>query len=75
MATPYELRFQILEMAQGFLSDNYSRAECSMHQAWDLARDDGTANMKLWKEIQPETYTVDDIKEKASEFYEFVQRK
>jgi hypothetical protein len=31
--------------------------------------------MKLWNELQPETYTVDDIKKKAVELYEFVEKK
>ena len=52
-------------------NDNYARSENMMYQAWDLAREQGEANMKLWKELQPKSYTIDDIKKKASELYEF----
>ena len=75
MSNPFELRFKLLEMAQSYLNDNYVRSESMMHQAWDLAKQQGDANMKLWKELQPESYTIDDIKKKASELYEFVEKK
>ena len=75
MSNPFELRFKLLEMAQSYLNDNYIRSEAMMHQAWDLAKQQGDANMKLWKELQPESYTIDDIKKKASELYEFVEKK
>ena len=75
MSNPFELRFKLLEMAQSYLNDNYVRSETMMHQAWDLAKQQGDANIKLWKELQPESYTIDDIKKKASELYEFVEKK
>jgi len=31
--------------------------------------------MKLWNELQPESYSIEDIKKKASELYEFVEKK
>tara|TARA_Y100000004_G_C8955910_1_gene430810 strand:- start:4802 stop:5029 length:228 start_codon:yes stop_codon:yes gene_type:complete len=75
MSNPFELRFKLLEMAQGYLNDNYARSEAMMNQAWELAKETGDANMKLWKELQPESYSIDDIKKKASELYEFVEKK
>ena len=39
------------------------------------AKETGDANMELWKRLQPETYSIDDIKKKASELYEFVEKK
>jgi len=43
--------------------------------AWDHAKEQGEANMKLWKDLQPESYTIEDIKKKATELYEFVEKK
>ncbi len=74
MSNPYELRFRLLEMAQGYLQDEYSRKENYVYQAWDLAKENGEANMKLFEELQPETYTIEDIKSKATELYEFVEK-
>ena len=74
-SNPYELRFRLLEMAQGYLQDIQEQSKDFAYQAWDLAREDGKANMELWKELQPDSYTIEDIKEKATELYEFVEQK
>ena len=74
MSNPYELRFNLLEMAQGYLQDDYSRKENFVSQVWELARENGEANMKMFEELQPESYTIEDIKNKASELYEFVEK-
>ena len=75
MSNPFELRFRILEMAQGYLQDQVQRNQDAFSKAWEQAKEQGEANMKLWNELQPETYTIDDIKKKASELYEFVEKK
>ena len=75
MANPYELRFRLLEMAQGYLSDQLERQNNFAIDAWEYAKENGEATMKLRKELQPDSYTIDDIKKKASELYEFVEQK
>jgi uncharacterized protein YkuJ len=74
-SNPYELRFRLLEMAQGYLQDEQERKQNFVFQAWDHAREQGQATPKLWEELQPESYTIDDIKMKATELYEFVEKK
>ena len=71
---PFELRFKLLEMAHGYLQDQRSEHTDVITNAWNLALDNGTATMELWKELQPESYTIDDIKKKANELYEFVEK-
>ena len=75
MSNPFELRFKLLEMAQGYLQEQQQRNQDFIYNAWDLAKEQGNANMKLFKELQPESYTIEDIKKKASELYEFVENK
>ena len=75
MSNPYELRFRLLEMAQGYLQDDYSRKENFVSDAWNFAQEQGTADMKVFKDLQPESYTIEDIKKKATELYEFVETK
>ena len=75
MSNPYELRFKLLEMAQSYLQEQQQRNQDFVYNAWDLAKEQGNANMKLFKELQPESYTIEDIKKKASELYEFVEKK
>ena len=74
MANPYELRFRLLEMAQGYLQDDYSRKENIAIDAWNFAQEQGTANMKVFEDLQPESYSIKDIKKKAAELYEFVEK-
>ena len=74
-SNPYELRFDLLSMAQSYLQDKQEQDKDFAYQAWDLAREDGKANMELWKELQPESYSIEDIKRKATELYEFVEQK
>ena len=75
MSNPYELRFRLLEMAQGYLQDQQNNQKYFAIDAWEYAKEQGDANMELWKELQPESYTIDDIKKKANELYEFVEQK
>ena len=74
-SNPYELRFRLLEMAQGYLQDEQERNQNYSYQAWDLAREENKANMELWNELQPNSYSIEDIKKKAAELYEFVEQK
>ena len=75
MSNPYDLRFRLLEMAQGYLQDVYSRKENVALDAWNFAQEQGNATTKLHKELQPESYSIEDIKKKATELYEFVENK
>ena len=74
-SNPYELRFKLLEMAQGYLQDEYSRKENIAIDAWNFAQEQGDATTRLRSELQPESYTISDIKMKATELYEFVEKK
>jgi len=74
MSNPYELRFRLLEMAIGHLQDRKQEKQEFAYQAWDLAKENGEANMELWNELQPDSYSIEDIKKKANELYEFVEK-
>jgi hypothetical protein len=75
MSNPYELRFRLLEMAQGYLQDELTRKENVAMDAWNFAQEQGEATTGLRKELQPESYSIEDIKKKANELYEFVEKK
>ena len=74
MSNPYELRFRLLEMAQGYLQDQQARQQNFAIDAWNFAQEQGTANMKVFEDLQPESYSIEDIKKKATELYEFVEK-
>ena len=74
MSNPYELRFRLLEMAQGYLQDRKQEKQEFAYQAWDLAKENGKATMEVWNDLQPDSYSIEDIKKKATELYEFVEK-
>ena len=74
MSNPYELRFRLLEMAQGYLQDEQEKQRNFAIDAWEFAKEQGTANMKVFEDLQPESYSIEDIKKKATELYEFVEK-
>ena len=74
MSNPYELRFRLLEMAQGYLQDQQDSQRSFAIDAWNFAQEQGDATTRLRKALQPESYTIDDIKKKAAELYEFVEK-
>jgi len=74
MSNPYELRFRLLEMAQGYLQDQQERQHNFALDAWEFAKEQGETNVKVFKDLQPEAYTIEDIKNKATELYEFVEK-
>ena len=71
MSNPYELRFRLLEMAQGYLQDRKQEKQEFAYQAWDLAKENGKATMEVWNDLQPDSYSIEDIKKTANELYEF----
>ena len=75
MSNPFELRFKLLEMAQGYLQEQSYKIDTLNQQTWELAREQGTATVEILKTLQPEYYSVEDIKAKAEELYEFVEKK
>ena len=74
MSNPFELRFRLLEMAQGYLQEKQSRKTEFGYHAWDLAKENGKATMEVWNDLQPDSYSIEDIKKKANELYEFVEK-
>ena len=75
MSNPFELRFRLLEMAQSYLQEQSYKNQTLNQQTWELAKEQGTATVELLKTLQPESYSVEDIKAKAEELYEFVATK
>ena len=69
MSNPYELRFRLLEMASSYLYDQQQKNTQIAIDAWEFAKEQGDANMKLFNQLQPESNTIEDIKKKAAELY------
>ena len=78
-----EVKFKLLEMAQKYIVDKTMSGlspEVMMNQAVTLAKESGDDNvqgafLKIWKDMQPDPYDVDDIIDVAETLLEFVNDK
>jgi hypothetical protein len=69
---PYEIRTELLQLAQGYLQQQFDAnkqfAEQAFHQMVDL----GKVQPEDWAKHMPKFYDFKDILEKAKELYGFV---
>ena len=75
MSNPFELRFRLLEMAQSYLQEQSYKKDSLNQQTRELAKEQGKDTVELLKTLQPASYSIGDIKAKAEELYEFVEKK
>ena len=67
---PYEVRLEVLKMAQGMLERQFDTEQAFL---WELMSKDQVTLQVLRKEM-PQMPTPEQIKEKANELYEFVSQ-
>lgn len=73
--TPYEIRLELLQMAQEHLQTTYDRQMQFATEALKLAQDAQWKSLDELKKLMPVPFTFDEIVAKASELYGFVQKK
>ena len=69
MSNPYELRFRLLEMASSYLYDQQEKQRSFAVDAWEFAKEQGDANIKMFEDLQPKSYSIEDIKKKATDYW------
>ena len=73
--SPYEIRLELLQMAQDHLQTAFKAQMDFATQALQFAQDAQWKTAEQLKALMPAVYTIDDIVKKASELYGFVQKK
>ncbi len=73
--TPYEIRLELLQMAQNQLHAQFELQMKFATQALQLATDAQWKTIDQLKSLMPAAYTMEDIVKKAQELYGFVQKK
>lgn len=73
--TPYEIRLELLQMAQQHLETAFKMQMDFAMRAIQLATDAQWKSVDQLKALMPTCYTVDDITKKANELYSFVLKK
>jgi hypothetical protein len=73
--SPYEIRLELLQMAQSHLQATFERQMAFATEALKLATDAQWKSIDQLKELMPKAYTFEDILSKATELYGFVQNR
>lgn len=73
--SPYEIRLELLQMAQQHLETAFKLQMDFATRALQLAQDAQWKSIEQLKALMPPVYTVDDILKKANELYGFVQKR
>ena len=73
--TPYEIRFDLLQMAKEMLDRQYDQ---SVQMAWQALEKSMETNKTLYKDVEkyvPKMFTPEEIVEQAERLQEFVNKK
>ena len=73
--SPYEIRLELLQMAQQHLQSQFDRQMAFATEALKLATDAQWKSIDELKKLMPTAFTFEDIVTKAQELYGFVQKK
>tara|TARA_R100000093_G_C1919831_1_gene65348 strand:- start:100 stop:330 length:231 start_codon:yes stop_codon:yes gene_type:complete len=72
---PFELRFKLLEMSQKYFQEQATKNQELAAQVWETAVKQGEETVDFYQSLLPASYSIEDIKNKAEELYEFVDKK
>lgn len=75
MSNPYQIRYDILQMAKEMLDRQYETNMQMAYHAMDIAKENNEAVLDAWSKYVPKMYTPDEIKEQADKLYTFVTDK
>jgi hypothetical protein len=71
---PFEIRLELLQMAQKHLDDTYAANLEFARKAFDAALAANKVTFEQWQTYAPKPYSMAEIMEKATELYGFVSR-
>jgi hypothetical protein len=73
--TPFELRAEMLKMAQDYLKTQYETNLEFTKTAFEQMLKAGQVTQEQFKDYVPKMYSFDEITSKAQELYSFVKEK
>jgi|TARA_Y100000015_G_scaffold17748_1_gene17129 hypothetical protein len=75
MANPYQIRYDVLNMAKDMLDKQYDIQMELAYKAMEMYKDNAEQAMDAYKNYIPKAITPEEIKEQADKLYEFVTDK
>ena len=75
MSNPYQIRYDVLNMAKEMLDKQYENQTELAWKAMEMYKDNSEKVMEAYKSYIPKMYTPEEIKSQADKLYEFVTEK
>jgi len=75
MSNPYQIRYDVLNMAKEILDKQYDMQMEVAYKAMDMFKDNADEALEAYKKYIPKAITPDEIKTQADKLYEFVSEK
>jgi isopropylmalate/homocitrate/citramalate synthase len=72
---PYQIRYDVLNMAKEMLDKQYDIQMEVAYKAMDMYKDNAEQALEAYKNYIPKAITPDEIKAQADKLYEFVTTK
>lgn len=74
-SNPYQIRYDILNMAKDLLDKQYDMQMEMTYKAMDMFKDNAEQAMEAYQKYIPKAITPEEIKAQAEKLYEFVTEK
>ncbi len=75
MANPYQIRYDVLNMAKEMLDKQYDMQTELAYKAMAMYKDNAEQAMEAYQKYIPKAITPEEIKAQADKLYEFVTDK
>lgn len=75
MSNPYQIRYDVLNMAKEMLDKQYDMQMEVAYRAMDLFKENAEQALEAYQKYIPKAITPDEIKAQADKLYEFVAEK
>lgn len=75
MSNPYQIRYDVLNMAKEMLDKQYDIQMEVAYKAMDLFKENAEQALEAYQKYIPKAITPDEIKAQADKLYEFVTEK
>jgi hypothetical protein len=72
---PFEIRLETLKMAKEMMDQAYDSQIQQMHMAAEIMKEEGKPYQQFLSEYAPKMYNPSEIVSKATELYEYIQKK
>ena len=75
MSNPYQIRYDVLNMAKEMLDKQYDVQMEIAYKTMDMYKENADQALEAYKKYVPKAITPEEIKEQAEKLYEFVSEK